>query len=202
MGLASSQARILQLVARKSDLEYRGQMINHKRLLIARDVEEVSKEYSEALNNRKIIFKSEAGKDISTLTGKFDGNTGLLKAAGITVWAKPTTAGADPTVQITTFTQESLEAGLRNGTYVIKHENILEDWNTDTSHFDDQYDKSDDAAAEATYQAASSKLQSEDKKLEMELKSVDTQHTAVQTEMDAVKKVIDKNIESSFKTFG
>lgn len=47
-----------------------------------------------------------------------------------------------------------------------------------------------------------SALQSLDKSLEMQLRRVDTQHDAIQTEIDAVQKVIDKNIEMSFKTFG
>lgn len=45
------------------------------------------------------------------------------------------------------------------------------------------------------------KIQQEDKGLEIRLKNHDTQHSAIQTEMEAVKKVIDKNIEGSFKTF-
>lgn len=40
-----------------------------------------------------------------------------------------------------------------------------------------------------------------DRGLEMDLKNVDTQHNEVQTEIDAVKKVIDKNIDMTFKTF-
>jgi DNA repair ATPase RecN len=47
-----------------------------------------------------------------------------------------------------------------------------------------------------------SALQTLDKTLELQLRRVDTQHDAVQTEVDAVKKVITKNIEMSFKTFG
>lgn len=43
--------------------------------------------------------------------------------------------------------------------------------------------------------------QSIDRNLELDLKNIDTQHTEVQTEMDAVKKVIDKNIDMTFKTF-
>ena len=42
----------------------------------------------------------------------------------------------------------------------------------------------------------------EDKNLELRLKQLDTEHNAVQTEMDAVEKVIQKNTESTFKTFG
>ena len=44
-------------------------------------------------------------------------------------------------------------------------------------------------------------LQSLDKALELQLRRVDTQQQAVQTELEAVKKVIDKNVELTFKTF-
>jgi len=44
-------------------------------------------------------------------------------------------------------------------------------------------------------------IQSDDKKLELQLQNLDTQQKAVSTEMDSVKKVIDKNIEASFKAF-
>lgn len=44
-------------------------------------------------------------------------------------------------------------------------------------------------------------IQIQDKNLELKLKQLDTEENAIQTEMDAVKKVISKNVESSFKTF-
>lgn len=44
-------------------------------------------------------------------------------------------------------------------------------------------------------------IQQDDKKLELKLKDLDTQQEALSTEKDSVKKVIDKNIESSFKAF-
>lgn len=44
-------------------------------------------------------------------------------------------------------------------------------------------------------------IQQQDKSLELELKHLDTEESAISTEMEAVKKVISKNIESSFKTF-
>lgn len=47
-----------------------------------------------------------------------------------------------------------------------------------------------------------SNIESQDKKLELKLKDLDTQQQALNTEMDSVKKVIDKNIEVSFKAFG
>ena len=45
-------------------------------------------------------------------------------------------------------------------------------------------------------------IQSQDKNLELRLKQLDTEQDAISTEMDAVTKVIEKNVESSFKTFG
>lgn len=51
-------------------------------------------------------------------------------------------------------------------------------------------------------QARIAAIQAVDKSLELQLRRVDTQRDAVQTEIDAVRKVIGKNIESTFKTFG
>ncbi len=45
-------------------------------------------------------------------------------------------------------------------------------------------------------------VQSQDKNLELRLKQLDTEQKAISTEIDAVSQVIQKNTESSFKTFG
>ena len=45
-------------------------------------------------------------------------------------------------------------------------------------------------------------VQSQDKNLELRLKQLDTEQDAISTEVEAVQKVIEKNVESSFKTFG
>ncbi|MCR5260520.1 MAG: hypothetical protein K6C94_01655 [Candidatus Gastranaerophilales bacterium] len=44
-------------------------------------------------------------------------------------------------------------------------------------------------------------LQQQDKSLELRLNQLDTEQNAISTEMDAVQKVIEKNVESTFKTF-
>lgn len=49
--------------------------------------------------------------------------------------------------------------------------------------------------------AKTSIIQVEDRTLEMKLKQLDTEQEALSTEMESVKKVIDKNIEQTFKTF-
>ena len=46
-----------------------------------------------------------------------------------------------------------------------------------------------------------SKIKSIKKQKFYNLKQIDTEHNALQTEIDAVKQVVQKNIESSFKTF-
>lgn len=53
----------------------------------------------------------------------------------------------------------------------------------------------------ADINAKTEKLQQEDRTLELRLKQLDTEQEALQTEMESVKKVIDKSVESVFKTF-
>ncbi len=84
------------------------------------------------------------------------------------------------------------------------------DLTASTSTDDSAYE---DAMNEYTYQqglyeqqvqninAKTEVIEQEDRTLELKLKQLDTEQEALQTEMEAVKKVIDKNIESTFKTF-
>lgn len=116
MGLAASQARFLQLTARKSDLEFKGQQLNQERTINAHAME-------------RLVEQMQAAAQVN--------DDGLL---------------TNPE------TYYSIEAELEQ-----KH--------------------------------------AIDRTLELELKNVDTQHQEVQTEVDAVNKVIDKNIDMTYKTF-
>ncbi len=60
----------------------------------------------------------------------------------------------------------------------------------------DEYDK-----MIADLNAQTDSLQQEDKVLELRLNQIDTEQQALQTELEAVKKVLDDNIEATFKTF-
>ena len=65
-----------------------------------------------------------------------------------------------------------------------------------------EYDK---AQYEADIQEINAKIeiiQAEDKNLELRLKQLDTEQNAITNEIDAVNKVIEKSVESGFKTFG
>ena len=76
------------------------------------------------------------------------------------------------------------------------------DWRSDTtSMFKQSNYTEDDAAVNAQYEAATAEIQAQDKVLEAEIKRIETEHKAVETEMESVKKVIDKNIENSYKSF-
>lgn len=56
--------------------------------------------------------------------------------------------------------------------------------------------------ATATYNAQITVIQSQDKLFDLSLNQINTEHSSMQTEYDSVKKVIDKNVERSFKIFG
>ena len=45
-------------------------------------------------------------------------------------------------------------------------------------------------------------IQAQDKNLELRLKQLDTEQKAISQEIDAVSNVVQKNVETSFKTFG
>ena len=53
----------------------------------------------------------------------------------------------------------------------------------------------------AVINAITEKFQEQERTLELRFRQLDTEQDALQTEMEAVKKVIEKNIESTFKTF-
>lgn len=78
---------------------------------------------------------------------------------------------------------------------------------TDQARYDDamnqyEYDKAEYDQAIQEINAKIEIIQAEDKNLELRLKQLDTEQDAIQTEMEAVQKVIEKNTESTFKTFG
>ena len=86
-------------------------------------------------------------------------------------------------------------------TYALKTETI-----TDQNAYDDamnqyNYDMQVYEKKIADINAKTEKIQEQDRTLELRLRQLDTEQEALQTEMEAVKKVIDKNIESTFKTF-
>ncbi|MEI7474607.1 MAG: hypothetical protein WCK67_07475 [bacterium] len=193
MGLAASQGRMLTLDGRKSDLEYRAQTISNRRIMISMQTGELARNYSEALNNRIMKVKT-------------DGQELPLSIANLTlVNMKPVYADGSAVPDKTA--SDVLEEGLRNGVITMQYINKPADaktnevdWKTSTL-ISDNLNTADDAAANGKYEYLSAEFQAKDKQMELELKNVETMHKAVETEMESVKKVVDKNIEMTFKAF-
>ncbi len=246
MGLASSQARLLLITARKSDLEYRSQMISQRKIMLAMQTETLATTYSQSLSNRKLTHTyyvdgndNKAYKEdlkyatVIAQNGLGSGSYSIVvDAAGNLVVPTgsngspelPTgfTLGSDGKTATSSITGESFtinvcddvnnmqafQSALRAGTLYIAQVNANTSsyenktlTSVDNGSINDELDTSDDAKAEAKYEAESLVLSVQDKQLDLELKQIETQHKALETEYDSVKKVIDKNIEVSFKIF-
>ncbi len=99
-----------------------------------------------------------------------------------------------------------LQNAIANGTLFIF--NTLNDTpgitiNTLPSSSDIEYvlDTSDDSQAESKYNYETTRIARQDNMLEMEIQQLETQHEAVLKELESVRKVIDNNIERTFKLF-
>lgn len=104
-----------------------------------------------------------------------------------------------------------LQDCLRNSKYLIQVGKTNEEENNEfqwkyvswdaTSAISDSYYTDDDEAAKAKYDRLQAEIQNQDKKLELELDDIETQRSAVTTEIESVEKVINDDIDSTFKTF-
>ena len=299
MGLAASQARLLLLTARKSDLEYRAQIVSQRKLTLAMETEGIAKAYSAAMNNTTLMIKMytdfenpdskeptpqevtydnlcnastgyrliwaatgqpvipSADADVSYVVNDdaylmkngskytFEGteytveeggvvNTGTKEAPNWVVAydsaayeqaMKDYRAGAKvlPAINNKQFLHQALQSGqiiiekctsttkqinnYENGPDDDKKKVVKSSWTWEAvslagmSEISQGYDNSDDKAAESTYQYESLRVQTKDKQLDVELKQIETQQKACESELEAVKKVIQGNIEKSFKYF-
>lgn len=241
MGLAASQARLLLLTSRKSDLEYRAQQITNSLMILAQQTETVAREYSVKISNQTVIYQG-ADKDQTTTTltaatfkDEFEG--------AYTLWYKPEGSKefvewkaqygnyyinangekiteAEYTRLQETDKEKANEYSKTNETYVSNNYSgpeILEGYNNGTiviknakgevvdlngnNGFVTTYYTDDDKAAEAEYNTKTASIQVKEKRLQNDLNQVQTQQSACDTEIDSVKKIMDKNIERTFKVF-
>ena len=256
MGMSASQARYLQLTARRSNLEFEAQQICQKRLTLAEQTDRIAAEYTERINDRHLYFRAIGENDtfgkssaqrkrldyydiVNDPTHETQPGLGMrvVDANGkIVVPALPETEAdgspinpedyiIDPTIAFNSTsgatTHENacnyFEDKLRNGEWfleqsvpqVIRNEagedETIYSW-TDVNYItstniDDLLYSENDSAAQAEYTRDSEKLQKQDKMLELRLQQITTEQEAVKTEQESAKKVIDENIEKSFKTF-
>lgn len=261
VGLSSSQARMLLLTARKSDLEYRAQMISQRKINLAMETQELATKYSNAMSNRTMLlsYKTEDGKEVQQkldyygLTSK-DGvmNTQYLvvTASGKYAYTGQTDEetrsdfakvalklaeaegkdsqyyNADKTINLTklyndyeskmTYVKgmsnaDYFQEALRNGGLYVAQAAIDEktgdagtfkniSWGS-VGPIQDKLDTEDDAQAQAEYEAKTIVLSNQDKMLDLELNQIETQHKAIETEYSSVEKLVQKNIEVTYKIF-
>ena len=220
MGLAASQARLLLLTARKSDLEYRAQQITNSLMILAQQTEEVAREYSVKISNQTIVFQgidrnqtttNFTAKTISGITavdGAYNVEVRVPEYDPVTkeptgkyIW-KPWTEVMDEDKDIT---GPELLQGYNDGTMRIVFLNQngqkeVVDLNGNNG-FVTTYYTDDDKQAEAEYNTKTASIQVKEKRLQNDLNQVQTQQKACDTEIDSVKKIMDKNIERTFKVF-
>lgn len=85
--------------------------------------------------------------------------------------------------------------------YSIQTETIIDDAAYQDAMNQYEYNKAQYEKSVEDINKKTEIIQEEDRTLELRLKQLDTEQSALQTEMEAVAKVIDKNVESTFKTF-
>ncbi len=221
MGMSASQARLLMLTARKSDLEYQAQQICQAKLALARESEELATRYADAVGNRQYSTLMD-GRDTAInghniyqalaaagCTDYYINEAGLARKFGLNI---------NNTVQIDTVDQngkaikknvidlsslnatdiyDAIDAGL---IAITDSKGNIQSASSFRGLRDENY-TDDDGAAEAKYNAENKKIQTKEKQLDMNLKQIETQHTAVTNEMESVEKIVKDNVEKTFKTF-
>lgn len=252
MGMSASQARYLQLTARRSNLEFEAQQICQKRMTLAQQTDWIAAEYNERINDRHLYFRAIGESDtfgkssserkrldyydiVNQPTDETQPGLGMrvVDADGkIVVPSLPTGNDVnpddyvvDPTIAFNSSAGSTMyenacnyfEDKLRNGEWFLEQQVLTSTrkegeeevneytWNDvnyiTSTNIDDLLYEENDSAAHAEYTRDSEKLQKQDKMLELRLQQITTEQEAVKTEQESAKKVIDENIEKSFKTF-
>ncbi|MBQ8475525.1 hypothetical protein IJ531_00525 [bacterium] len=248
MGLSASQARFLQLTARKSNVEYQAQRINFERLQLADKSAAASELYNDKMSNRKLTytFNSGAGKETVDVTyanyknymnQQLDGLSSsgnkmfLVSSSGSKIIVSSEDeienmiksnldengneifTTSDFMVAPDLDKVENFQKAIQDGIYYFATLNQDEStketdkfktlgWDSlEAGAISEVYDVSDDAAAQAEYDKTQSRIESLDKKLELQLNKLESERNALETELESVQKVIDDNVDSSFKVF-
>lgn len=280
MGFAASQARLLLLTARKSDLEFRAQQITNSEMILAMQTEDIARVYAMKIGNQELrlvkssdttehnftastleglsqqylgsamvlMVNGKEWKTDATPTGKYRNKEGVVlsteeyneKAAIVNGYQLVTEEGSDkgkyrnsdgeiitaeayavlkaefdgfkPTYNedgTNDYTGAEILEGIKNGSMEIVYKSEVGLAPEDRTPIDEingpqfsvAYNTSDDQRADAEYRQKTAEIQVKEKRLQMDLTQVEAQQKACDTEIDSVKKIMDKNIERTFKVF-
>ena len=204
MGLAATQTRFLQLTARKSNVEYKGQQINQQRTVLSN---KAANAYQSMLTLQvptppstsdyvKIQYQYKDAYGATWQTTSYDGTTSNMTVKNLAT-------GEVKTDNIGKFEQDKI-----TGRYTKAGDTTLTPVEVvDNNAYDDAYNQ-------YTYQqylyeqemqvinAQTAIIQQQDKELELQLQHLDTEQSEISTELEALDKVLGDNVDGSFKTFG
>lgn len=135
------------------------------------------------------------------LTQYFAADATVKKSANATASFSATSDGRFESVKITGVENEELNKKLQNKTFELDLTQVNDSEGYENAMKDYEYQKMIYERAIQDINARTEIIQQQDRTLELRLKQLDTEQEALKTEMDAVKEVIQKNVESTFKTF-
>ena len=205
MGLAATQTRFLQLTARKSNVEYKGQQINQQRTVLSN---KSANAYQSMLTLQvptppsssdyiKIQYQYTDAKGATWQTTSYDGTKSTMTVKNVS------TGEVKNNINIGEFKQDAV-----TGRYTQAGDTVLTPVEVvDNAAYDDAYNQY--TYKQYLYEqelqvinAQTAIIQQQDKELELQLNQLDTEQSEITTELEALDKVLGDNVEGSFKTFG
>lgn len=224
MGLSASQARYLCLTARKNNVEFQIQQITQQKLALANQLDDEALLWSNGMNTHHLYYSQggsgSAAVDLPRLsyqivTGNVDEgglNLSVRDSYGRTVVPElpdPMPEGktaADYAIEPYCYQADYFENNLKTGNWFIQkydeQGNAVDLPIGGANFIYEGIDEGDYAIGNAEYEEKVARLQRIDKRFDTQIQQLSTEQKAIETEMDSIKKVIDKNIEETFKTFG
>ena len=215
MGLAASQARLLNLTRRMHDIEYKAQNLEAQKLQMANESKAVYAEYENALNKQRLEYKyidTDGSAQFKPAT------FADLFALGYTfkIWGSEQEdgSGADwheidkvddlATYHIKEDSNQTISNMVEAGfiVFIKKIDGIDTEFNvaTDTG-LQQVSDETELKKAEAKYEADMRKINQKDKKFDTDLAAMDAERNAVKTEIETLKSIAKDNVDRTFKLF-
>ncbi len=156
--------------------------------------------YYEVGDNKQPVFLSpdiEEGNTTNVSYKVIEENTVKTEEFDVTSY---TTNDLGRTTSVTIVTGGTDDKPITT-TYELECTTVQDEEAYAQAMMDYEYEQAKYERSVADLNAKTEQIQEKDKTLELELKQLDTEQNAISTEMDAVTKVVEDNIESTFKTF-
>ncbi len=226
MGLSASEGRFLCLTARKSNIEFEVQRLTHAKIQLADQMDFVQDEWGYGSNIQHLYYSANGTggitSDMPRLSYQFVKNKEAFgydvrvvdQNNRMVVPTLPETFNPDEDtedrylIDPNVYQADYFEDKIKYGEWIIQVADPLSEagWKsmgvTDSPVIYQGTDQEDFARAESEYNADVERLHRIDKRYDAKINQLVSEQKAIETEMESVKKVIDKNIEETFKTFG